>query len=210
MPGFSIQGVGAGRAESFKPYYNFCWEIEQLIGFSPSENSIFAREATLPTFTVGTEDIDGSSLVYRYASKVIWDPISITFYDTEGLLPIIRNWRTRVWSPRLGLQVASVYKKQSIIKHFLPDMAGEIKWTMYGSWPSTIKYGDLTYTSSDAKIVTTTVTYDWASEGGDDVERESLSGSSGEVGGNGSHQDGGSTIGGDGPRTIAVRPGIAN
>jgi len=33
---------------------------------------------------------------------------------------------------------------------------------LVGSWPSVIRHGDLTYTSSDVKIVEVTLTYDFA------------------------------------------------
>ncbi len=35
-------------------------------------------------------------------------------------------------------------------------------YDLVGSWPSVIRHGDLTYTSSDVKIVEVTLTYDFA------------------------------------------------
>ena len=38
------------------------------------------------------------------------------------------------------------------------------EYRLINSWPSVIKYGELTYTTSDIKKVEVTLTYDWAEE----------------------------------------------
>ena len=41
-------------------------------------------------------------------------------------------------------------------------MSMAYKWVLEGSWPQTIRDGDLSYTRSEVKIVEVVVVYDWA------------------------------------------------
>lgn len=173
MPGFIIQGMGgqvlSSRVSSGRRqyYYNYFWEIEQLFGtdsFSSTDALVALKDATLPTFTVNKETYVGSSLEYKFAKNVTWEDIKITWYDTEGLLAFVKGWRKVVWTPEKGLQMPNEYKKQSILHHFLPTGKKDNKWLLINSWPSQIRNGDLTYTSSEVKLVEVTVTYDWAEE----------------------------------------------
>lgn len=172
MPGFVVNSIGgheqapSGRLEY---YYNYFWEIIQIGwgGNGPeaprSDNPIIAlKDATLPTFTVNKESYQGSSLEYKFAKSVTWDDIRVTWYDTKGLLQKIRQWRETVWTTQCGLGQAKDYKQNSIIRNYLPTNQGKITWILYNSWPSVIRVGDLTYTTSDVKTVEVTITYDWA------------------------------------------------
>jgi hypothetical protein len=130
---------------------------------------IHAKDMTLPTFSVNKEMVPGASLQYKYAKDVTWDDVKITWYDTYGLLKIIRYWRRLVWTSTKGLGPADEYKRISRLVHYLPhneplDAPGEVEYTLVGSWPSIIRYGDLTYVNSDIKLVEVTLTYDWAEE----------------------------------------------
>lgn len=169
MPGFAVQGIGgrAGSGVGGVPtqefLYNYTWEIFQLLGNS-NNLLIYSKEMTLPTFSVGIENQQGASLEYKFAKSVSWDDIKITFYDSSGLIAILKEWRTSVWTVFQGLATADAYKKISSMGVYTPEwdiIKGQL-WNLTGSWPSTIRHGDLTYTSSDVKIVEVTITYDFA------------------------------------------------
>ena len=174
MPGFMVATedgtlggrIGAGRINGrVEYYYNYFWEIEHLFEtarYSTTQSLISLKEASLPTFTVNKETYTGSSLEYKFAKSVTWDDIKVTWYDSAGLLPHLRRWRQAVWTPDYGLSAASEYKRRSILHNFLPTGKGDNTWTLINSWPSQIRHGDLTYTSSEVKLVEVTVSYDWA------------------------------------------------
>ena len=178
MPGFNIsnsQGQedrqkldrGAYRPNSFDSFiYNYVWEIEKLFGHVIKDTSplVYLRDCTLPTVTIEKETYTASSLQYKFASAIVYDDIKCTFYDTYNLLPILKIWREHIWTEDGGLQTANNYKYDTSIVVFGPDGVPYQRYTLYGSWPSMIKYGDLTYTSSDAKFVDLTITYDWIKE----------------------------------------------
>lgn len=178
MPGFAIQGLGggggvgrsgglSGRREY---YYNYFWEIENLFetkNFTKYEELISLKEMTLPSFSVNKDTYIGASLEYKFAKSVTWEDVKVTWYDSKRLLSHVKEWRKAVWTAEGGLQMPGEYKKESILHTFLPTGKSENTWTLYNSWPSQIRYGDLTYTSSDVKLVEVTITYDWAEEGVD-------------------------------------------
>jgi hypothetical protein len=172
MAGFNVietnfKGIGDNKALDsaiFVP--SFTWEVSSLFEDIAAKSTaiVYAKDVSLPSVTFEKEEYTGSSLKYKFASGVIYDDIRVTFYDTTGILPYLIKWRKSVWEEGGGLKTASEYKKESVIKVY--DQTGELQqtFTLTGSWPSVIKHGDLTYTSSDFKFVDVTITYDWAEE----------------------------------------------
>ena len=182
MPGFTVApNVGSGlSATNLKPFYSYTWEIASLFvdpsdpagtqspGASPTGLGviIYAKDCTLPTFSTDYERVDGASVVYKYASMVNWEDIRITFYDIpkdgEIMAERLKLWRDRVWTPGTGLGFADHYKQQSIIQVFNLDITEGYKWILYGSWPQSIRDGELTYTRTEVKLVEVVIVYDWA------------------------------------------------
>ena len=184
MPGFIVrkgQFGGEGQAwagnSTDEFIYNYTWQIINLMdkrvgSGGPETALIYAKEMTLPTFTVGIEHQQGASLEYKFAKNVSWDDIKITFYDSVGMINILRDWRRQIWTSQQGLLQANQYKKESLIDILTPswDSDSSTVWRLFGSWPSVIRHGELTYTGSDVKIVEITVTYDFAHEIGGSSE----------------------------------------
>lgn len=153
-------------------YLSYTWDIKTIFSKETANEQylIYLKDANTPTFTANKETYVGVNLEYKYAKSVTWEDIKLTWYDT-GMLHTIKSWRESVWSSRYGLQPAASYKAETVLRCFLPEdknsraeLEGYFGWKLHGSWPSSIRSGDLTYTSSDAKIVEVTVTYDWAEE----------------------------------------------
>ncbi len=173
MPGFMVSDrVSLYHYDSKQEYfYNYTWDIDNVFSSSNNTIKIGLKDCTLPTFTVNKETVEGSNIEYKFAKSVSWEDVSVTWYDVEGLYEIILEWRKSIWSADTaqGLRQAAAYKKQTVINSYLGSHLGDFssnyqKYTLVNSWPSSIKYGDLTYTSSEVKSVTVTITYDWAIE----------------------------------------------
>jgi hypothetical protein len=60
------------------------------------------------------------------------------------------------------MALASTYKKQTKILVYTPSNSSRQTYTLNQSWPKAIKFGDLSYTSSDIKIIEATISYDYA------------------------------------------------
>jgi len=181
MPGFVIPAVGFAPVGGNSPpalgrrdfYYTYTWEIIGLFidGAAPpldgSNPLIYLKDLTLPTFTANTDSLTASSLEYKWAKGVVWEDVKVSWYDTKGLIDVLKRWRQSVWTPDTGLQVGSVYKKRSELAQIhLPTFNEDdsVRWRLFNSWPKVIKHGELTYTNSDVKLVEVTIAYDWAEE----------------------------------------------
>ena len=173
MPGFAVRGIDGnfggqagsvpGASATGDYYYTYTWEIYQVFG-NYDNLLVNAKDITTPTFSVGIETNQGASLEYKFAKNVSYDDVKVTFYDAVGMLKIFKEWRQTVWTSFDGLKTAEQYKKTSSLGIFPPDwdQAKRQLWSLTGSWPSTIRHCELTYTSSDVKVVEVTITYDYA------------------------------------------------
>lgn len=165
MPGFVVNNVGAGAPSTIKPRYSYTWEIESLFDTAANRNTsplLYIQSASLPSWQYTKESIKGSSLTYKYADGVTFDDIKLVWYDMLGLHEQVDLWSRSIWHPISGLQPPSTYKKRSIITSYLFNWEEPSRWMLINSWPSAISIGDLSYTSSVAKLVNITVSYDWA------------------------------------------------
>ncbi len=177
MPGFQIaNNLGYGAPANVSPFYSYTWEIQQLFGDFPSQDGkpsplIYVRDCTLPTFSGRREEAEGAGMSYKYADGIVWEDIKVTFYDIPignvKLGDLLKKWRNRIWTAEYGLNVPDEYKSDSIITSFNSDQSVSTQWKLVGSWPQTIRNGELTYTRSEIKLVEVTVCYDWAVEGGE-------------------------------------------
>ena len=176
MPGFNVNGSRLDNNDHYPStkeyYYSYTWNIASLFEDNNiAEWSIGLKDCTLPTITINKETVEGAQLEYKFAKSVSWEDVTVTWYDTEKLYENVLRWRKLVWNADTdqGLNAASEYKKKSQIHSYPGPWAdpGAVVtqiYTLHNSWPSSIKYGDLTYTSSEVKLVSVTITYDWAVE----------------------------------------------
>lgn len=165
MPGFQVQYLGTPVPSRVEYYYTYTWRLPIILGLGGQNPPlVLLKDATTPTFTANKENFIGSSLEYKYAKSITWEDIKLTWYDSVGLIDIIRAWRRSVWTPEGGLRPATEYKKNTELECILPTENKPFGWKLNGSWPSQIRSGDLTYANSDVKLVEVTVSYDWAEE----------------------------------------------
>jgi hypothetical protein len=167
MPGFNIGKVTDSNQPNSKAnyYYTYTWEVQELFEVTSASKDVPVvrlRDATLPTFSSSVDKYLASSVEYKWAKGVMWDDVKLVWYDSEGFLDVVEGWRKTIWTAEGGLKPGASYKKRSKIRTFLPDGSAGVAWTLFNSWPSQIRSGELTYTNSDVKTVEVTVTYDWA------------------------------------------------
>ncbi len=177
MPGFTANGgfgghtylnggiVAGGTPANTDFYYNYMWEVgiilNDVVGLSKAV--VVLKDCSLPEVTVEQDKVKGTFTEYKYAKGVSFSDVKMTFYDASGLLGKLMTWMNSIYDPDGGLNVAVNYKSDSAIQVSLPDGSWNSRqvYYLYGSWPSSIKYGDLTYTSSDVKVVDLGLTYDF-------------------------------------------------
>jgi hypothetical protein len=162
MPGFNIDGGGNGPPGTIDVLMQYRWEIQQLGPIADRTVRLLAREMVLPESKIDVQEILGGLIYYKFAKSVKWENISVTFYDTMDTLKELIAWRDKIYTNQGGIKVHSNYKQDSIF--LLQDGLGNTLKTITakGSWPVSIAQGPLSYASSDAKIITVTLAYDYA------------------------------------------------
>lgn len=167
MPGFMI-GDGLINRDSMKqlpvsPIYTYTWTFDRFPLVSTSPTIIYAKEATLPDYQFETEEYESPSINYKYAKRITWNDVRMTYYDTVGFYKVLKKLRDKIWTTENGLAPASEYRGDSEIQVYQGDnMTSEVVWTLKNSWVKQVSWSNLTYTTSDVHSVTVTLSYDWA------------------------------------------------
>lgn len=165
MPGFFIvTGEKDSQPNTIETLRQHRWRIAQLGMIKTPADLYLAKELQLPNFSVNQDTVEGASLEYKYAKNISWEDVTISFYDTVGLLFLLKDWRDKVWTPEDGLKDAGSYKDECIF-HMQDGLGTDlITVKLINAWPKKIAHGPLSYTSSEIKYLQITLAYDWAVE----------------------------------------------
>jgi hypothetical protein len=165
MPGFIIEG---SEKESVKINKDIKrahrWRIFKFgpAGAIGTDDLLFAKSVTMPTIAFEEHNVLGGSIPYKFATRPAFGDLVVAFYDLIGLEPKVRSWQNKVWDPQKGIGMANDYKDTVIL--YLTDGKGEQSdnaWKFINAWPKVINHGELLYDSSEFKLLTVTISYDW-------------------------------------------------
>lgn len=119
--------------------------------------------------SVSTDPIEMHRLNERFwfASKPNWEPITCMFYDydkgVKSATQIMYSWFTAIYNPLTGGQgYAVVYKTNATLVMLGPDGKIIEVWDLFGAFPESVNWNDLTYEGTEAQQVEATVRYDYA------------------------------------------------
>jgi hypothetical protein len=172
MPGFNIGGGAGGNNEpnsQVEILRSHRWQIVTLGSPDIRINRatlLYAKSLSLPGFSVEEEVVNGASLKYKFAKMVNWEDVSIEFYDVVGVFDDLKQWQDKVWTPATGIQPANSYKFRASFA--LTDGTGfndgagvEEAFTLHGAWPKQLSHSPLSYESSELKLVSLVLSYDF-------------------------------------------------
>ena len=123
---------------------------------------LFAKSVEMPTIGFSEKEVLGGSIPYKFATQPNFSDLVVAFYDLEGLEPKIREWQSLVWGVDRGIGKANDYKSE--VQLYLTNGQGnpvDSSWLFKNAWPKNINHGELVYDSSEFKLITVTVSYDW-------------------------------------------------
>lgn len=165
MPGFSIGGSGDGPPNSLETMREHRWEVTQFGPIMQRELLRISKEVDLPGYAVDVLEILGGAHWYKFAKGIKWKDVTITFYDDGRLLPQVESWKDMVYTNESGILVhtpGSGYKQDVTFE--LLDGQGSPVYSVIlrQAWPSQIMDGKLSHTSSEIKIITVILSYDYA------------------------------------------------
>lgn len=164
MPGFKIGGAGDGPSSGIETLRQHRWLITKL-GPIGTENLLVARDLVLPEYRIDRQEILGGLIYYKFAKSVKWEDISVTFYDTGKILDELCKWKQLVYDNSSGIKKHSPNGgyKQDCIFELLDGTGSPLNTiTAKNAWPASIAQGQLSYTSTEIKVVTVTLAYDFA------------------------------------------------
>jgi len=164
MPGFNIGPNSNGLTNQVEMLFNHRWLIT-MCGSMSRDSTIVAKECSLPSLKIEQQDILAGSTTYKFAKSAKWDDVEIIFYDNGSIIKDLTLWSEMVYSNADGIGKHSKnggYKKKCEIG--LLDGQGGIlnKHILHNAWPKSINHGKLTYTSSDIKLITLVLAFDYA------------------------------------------------
>jgi hypothetical protein len=119
--------------------------------------------------SVSTDPIELHRLNERFyfASKPTWEPITCIFYDYDkgksAASQILYSWFTAIYNPLTGGQgYAIVYKTNATLVMLGPDGKIIEVWDLFGAFPESVNWNDLTYEGTEAQQVEAVIRFDYA------------------------------------------------
>lgn len=123
------------------------------------------RSSSVPHFTQDVIEVPVGNGKLKFAGKWNFDGGTIEVYDWIGAntKEILMNWQSKsgnIDTDKVGL--ASDYKKTAYLVETTPDGQKVRAFKMLGCWISGLSEDAHNWDNSDARIVTATITYDYA------------------------------------------------
>lgn len=161
MPGFLIGGGNEGVPNTIEPLFSHRWTIKSL-GPVSGLTLFLARDLTLPSLRIASQEINGGLITYKFAKGVKWDDVTVVFYDDGSVYGQLQEWLNKVYTNDKGIQSHSQYKQTSEFALLGGQGNPRNNVTLFNSWPTVVEQGRLTYTNSELKVITVILSYDWA------------------------------------------------
>lgn len=137
------------------------WRVIQVAGVSDSL-FIFAKTLTLPEAAFEEETGPGASVDYKFPSKATYSDVELSFYDLHGLYAKLDEARKRIWTPETGLMAANNFMAESIFEQYDGQNKKTNSFKLINSYIKKLSHSQLTYDSSELKLVNVTLAYSWA------------------------------------------------
>jgi hypothetical protein len=123
--------------------------------------------ASRPSVSVEPIEIHRLNERFWFASKPSWESITCTFYDFDkgknSAAQVLYSWFTSIYNPLTGGQgYAIVYKTNATLVLLGPDGKIIEVWDLFGSFPESVAFQDLSYDSTDPTQVEMTLKFDYA------------------------------------------------
>lgn len=167
MPGFNL---GAPRDDAVSNVSEIRrkhrWTFTVLSSALTRQALLYLRSAARPHATFEVPELHHDQEMSRYAGKYSWDTITLVWYDIEqdpDIAEQVYSWLNSVINVGAAtVEPPASYKTDASLESY--NGAGETseEWTLFGSWPSDVDWGDLDYTNTELQEVTATLVYDRA------------------------------------------------
>lgn len=150
------------RANQFEVSFTF----PALLKADATELTMMVESFPLPKFSNEPIELSYGNRKVKVAGVASWENGDLVVRDainkdTETLL---RRWQKLVYEPKTdAIGWADDYKGTVNVHEYSPDGTTKTRtWTLIGVWPSSINFGDLGYDTNEKKVISATLSYDYA------------------------------------------------
>lgn len=129
--------------------------------------TLTAYRVGAPKMSVDTIDLKKGNETVKVAAVPKYDNISVEVYDVIGkdMQRILQDWFYKIFDPetkQMGL--VNSYKKNATLYLYSPDSTSVRVWTLYGVFPVSISFSDMSSNSAEAVTVSLDLSVDRAVE----------------------------------------------
>jgi hypothetical protein len=123
--------------------------------------------ASRPSVEVEQTEMQRLNERFYFAGKPTWQPIACNFYDydkgKDSATQILYSWFTAIYNPLTGGQgYAIVYKTNATLVMLGPDGKIIEIWDLFGCFPASVNFNEVSYEGSDALQVAVSLRIDYA------------------------------------------------
>lgn len=184
MPGFLISNTStqaqSGAYARLVPDSNSDWIREHRyrlirllnIDMINAENNgefLHLKEVSLPTKSIKRTDVETAATTYKFAKKGEYSDLELTFYGSRLLYEKILALHDRAHSITTGPGDYNLYKGQVELLVYESYANGRLqtgpddglRYVFENAWVADVDHGNLTFTSSEIKTITVTVSIDY-------------------------------------------------
>lgn len=150
-----------GRIGEVQRVNNFIIEIQGL----PAEVSLLIQAGFTPNSSNEIIEIQHGNSKIKLPGTASFENGEITILDsvTFDTEKVLSDWREKVYNPKTdAIGLAEDFKRDALVTMYAPNGTLERSWKLEGVWPSSYNPGSLDNESSDKKLITVTLTYDYA------------------------------------------------
>lgn len=148
----------------FKPF-----EPKVAFRFKMLFNEIEAfmiKASSMPSLDNGEIVIDYINVDFKVKGKSRWQDITVTLYDPvdPSAAKQVHDWIKTHHNSKSGIDgfAFSEYKKDISIHALDPHGGAVEKWTLHGAFIGASNWGDMDWSSEEAKTIELTLKYDYA------------------------------------------------
>lgn len=123
--------------------------------------------ANRPSISYDPIEVNRLNERFYFASKPTWEPMSCIFYDfdkgKDSATQILYSWSTAVYNPLTGgMGYAITYKTNATLVMLGPDGKIIEVWDLFGAFPESVNWQDVSYEATEPLQVEATIRYDYA------------------------------------------------
>lgn len=175
MPGFNLglagdeylDGANPSNTIELKRKYRWVFRLlgtNATGGWTPA-GLLLLQSANRPSFQFEEIEMHHGQEVSKFAGKSTWEVVTLVWYDAEqpDISGAVYSWlQTVINITSQGVAPPAQYKKRAALSITNGVGVDVETWSMYGSWPVTVNWQELNYSSNELLTCEATMRYDRA------------------------------------------------